>query len=129
MARNVASGLRFRGVKGPEVDQAVTEALDLFGIGHLRERSAKKISGGEAQRVSLARAFAIKPEILALDEPFSALDPPTREALVEDLKAVLNRSGTTALCVTHDRMEALQLSHRIAVMDKGRIVQIDSPKR
>lgn len=129
VARNVASGLRFRGMKGHDVDKAVTEALDLFGIGHLRERSAKKISGGEAQRVSLARAFAVKPSILALDEPFSALDPPTREALVEDLKAVLSRSGATALCVTHDRMEALQLSHRIAVMDKGQIVQIDVPEK
>jgi tungstate transport system ATP-binding protein len=129
VARNVASGLRFRGMKGPGVDKVITEALDLFGIGHLRDRSAKKISGGEAQRVSLARAFAIKPQILALDEPFSALDPPTRETLVEDLKAVLNSSGTTALCVTHDRMEALQLSHRITVMNKGRIVQIDSPEK
>ena len=129
VARNVASGLRFRGMRGPDVDKAVSEALDLFGIGHLRDRSAKKISGGEAQRVSLARALAIKPDILALDEPFSALDPPTREALVEDLKNVLDRSGTTALCVTHDRMEALQLSHRIAVMDRGRIVQIDSSEK
>ena len=129
VARNVAAGLRFRGMRRSEADKVVTDALDLFGIGHLRDRSANKISGGEAQRVSLARAFAIKPEILALDEPFSALDPPTREALVGDLKAVLNKSRTTALCVTHDRMEALQLSHRIAVMDKGRIVQIDSPEK
>jgi len=129
VARNVAAGLRFRGTSRSETDKAVREALDLFGVGHLRDRSAKKISGGEAQRVSLARAFAIEPEILALDEPFSALDPPTRETLVEDLKAVLARSRTTALCVTHDRIEALQLSHRIAVMDKGRIVQIDSPEK
>ncbi|MDR2019094.1 MAG: ABC transporter ATP-binding protein [Syntrophobacterales bacterium] len=126
--RNVVAGLRFRGVKGREADKAATDALDLFGIGHLKDRSAKKISGGEAQRVSLARAFAIRPDILALDEPFSALDPPTREALVEDLKAVLRQSGTTALCVTHDRTEALQLSRRIAVMNRGRIVQIDSPE-
>jgi tungstate transport system ATP-binding protein len=124
---NVAAGLRFRGTKGPEIETVVTENLKLFGVEHLAHRSARKVSGGEAQRVSLARAFAVKPEILALDEPFSSLDPPTREALMRDLESVLRRSGATAVLATHDRMEALQLSHRIAVMDKGRIVQLASP--
>jgi tungstate transport system ATP-binding protein len=124
---NVAAGLRFRGMKGPEIEAVVTENLKLFGIDHLSHRSARKVSGGEAQRVSLARAFAVKPEILALDESFSSLDPPTREALVRDLESVLKRSGATAVLATHDRMEALQLSRRIAVMDKGRIIQLASP--
>ncbi|MBA4419314.1 MAG: ABC transporter ATP-binding protein [Syntrophus sp. (in: bacteria)] len=125
---NVASGLRFRGFNKRETEKAVAESLNLFGVDHLRDRSARKVSGGEAQRVSLARAFALKPEILLLDEPFSSLDPPTRESLTRDLGHALNISNTTTIFATHDRMEALQLSHRIAVMDKGRIVQVGSPE-
>jgi len=125
---NVASGLRFRGFNKGEIEEVVAESLNLFGVDHLRDRSARKVSGGEAQRVSLARAFALKPEILLLDEPFSALDPPTRESLTRDLGRALNISNTTTVFATHDRMEALQLSHRIAVMDKGRILQVGSPE-
>jgi tungstate transport system ATP-binding protein len=125
---NVASGLRFRGLNKSEVEGAVAESLSLFGIDHLRDRSARKVSGGEAQRVSLARAFALKPEILLLDEPFSALDPPTRESLAGDLGHALAISNTTTIFATHDRIEALQLSHRIAVMDRGQIIQVASPE-
>ncbi len=125
--KNVASGLKFRGVARSEIERIVTENLERFGIEHLSGRSARTLSGGEAQRTSLARAFATKPEILLLDEPFSALDPPTRESLIEDLEQVLEKSKTTALFVTHDRMEALRLSHRIAVMSNGGIIQIDTP--
>ncbi len=124
---NVAAGLRFRGIRGREMETAVAEAMNLFGIDHLAGRAARKISGGEAQRVSLARAFATKPEVLLLDEPFSALDPPTRETLVTDLESVLRLSNITAVFATHDRTEALRLSHRIAVMHEGRILQIGSP--
>ncbi len=98
--------------------------MERFGIRHLADRSACKLSGGEAQRTSLARAFATRPEIIFLDEPFSALDPPTREGLMADLDSILKETKTTALMATHDQAEALRLSDRIAVMNEGRIVQI-----
>src|SRR4030043_2428837 len=83
---NVASGLKIRGMKKKEMEDRVIEQLDRFGINHLSHRSAKTLSGGEAQRTSLARAFALQPEIILLDEPFTSLDPPTRESLIEDLE-------------------------------------------
>lgn len=124
---NVASGLKIRGMKPDAIVSLVNTRLEQFGIEHLRDRSAKTLSGGEAQRTSLARAFAIEPQLLFLDEPFAALDPPTREALLEDLNRVLRISGTTAIMATHDQVEALRLSDRIAVMNEGRIVQIGPP--
>jgi tungstate transport system ATP-binding protein len=124
---NVASGLRIRGQGGAEFRRVVESQLERFGIAHLGDRSAKTLSGGEAQRTSLARAFAISPEILFLDEPFAALDPPTREAIVTDLEKVLAETKTTTIMATHDRNEALRLSDRIAVMEGGRIAQIDRP--
>jgi tungstate transport system ATP-binding protein len=105
----------------------VEENLALFGISNLASRSASKISGGEAQRTSLARAFATNPEMILLDEPFASLDPPTKEAIIEDLGRVMRARNTTAIMATHDRMDALRLSMRIAVMDGGRIVQIGTP--
>jgi tungstate transport system ATP-binding protein len=124
---NVVSGLKIRGAGGEEVRRIVGAQLDHFGIAHLRDRSAKTLSGGEAQRASLARAFAISPEILFLDEPFASLDPPTREAIVTDLEKVLAETKTTTIMATHDRNDALRLSDRIAVMEGGRIAQIDRP--
>jgi tungstate transport system ATP-binding protein len=124
---NVASGLKMRGMSRPKIRERVTGHLDRFGIGHLSRRSAKTLSGGEAQRTSLARAFAIQPEVLLLDEPFASLDPPTRESLIEDLERILRQTGTTAIFATHDRLEALRLSDRMAVMNGGRILQIGSP--
>jgi len=125
---NVASGLKIRGMGWEDVRRIATEQLDRFGIGHLSYRSARKISGGEAQRTSLARAFALQPEILFLDEPFASLDPPTRESLIEDLEGILRQTKTTTLFATHDRQEALRLSDRIAVMNNGKILQIGSPE-
>ena len=125
--QNIASGLKIRGLKRSEIDGVVTEQLERFGISHLRGRAARTLSGGEAQRASLARAFATRPEILFLDEPFASVDQPSSEALIEDLQAVLRKTGTTAILATHDRMEALRLSDRIAVMKDGRILQIGPP--
>jgi tungstate transport system ATP-binding protein len=124
---NVASGLRIRGIGKEEMHRQVTKNLDRFGIALLSERSARTLSGGEAQRTSLARAFAIKPEILFLDEPFASLDPPSRESLVEDLQRVLRETGTTTILATHDRLEALRLSDRMAVMSAGKILQLGPP--
>jgi tungstate transport system ATP-binding protein len=125
---NIASGLKIRGMKRAEIQGIVMEQLDRFGIEHLKNRSARTLSGGEAQRTSLARAFAIEPEILFLDEPFASLDPPTRESLIDDLENILRQTRTTTLFATHDRQEALRLSDRIAVMDGGKILQVGSPE-
>ena len=124
---NVAAGLRLRGTDAGEAKRIVAAKLEQFGISSLHDRSAKTLSGGEAQRTSLARAFAIGPQILFLDEPFAALDPPTRESLIEDLSRILRESGATAIMATHDQGEALRLSDRIAVMHEGRIAQIGPP--
>ncbi|MDO9559423.1 MAG: ABC transporter ATP-binding protein [Syntrophales bacterium] len=125
---NVATGLKIRGMRHDEMKQVVADYLERFGIGHLAGRSARKLSGGEAQRTSLARAFATKPEIVFLDEPFSSLDPPTRESLIEDLDRILRETGTTTIMATHDQMEALRLSDQIAVMNQGKIAQIGTPE-
>ena len=125
--KNVASGLKIRGMNKDEIRERVTRYLKCFNIEHLAQRSARKLSGGEAQRASLARAFAIEPEIIFLDEPFSALDPPTRNALTDDLDRILRETGITALMVTHDQSEALRMSDRIVVMNSGSIVQQGPP--
>ncbi|HVN72727.1 MAG TPA: ABC transporter ATP-binding protein [Desulfomonilia bacterium] len=124
---NVAAGLKIRGTNRAVIRPVVEEYLALFGIAHLSSRSARKISGGEAQRTSLARAFATDPEVIFLDEPFASLDPPTKESIIEDLGNAMRIKHTTAVMATHDRMDALRLSKRIAVMDGGRVVQIGPP--
>jgi molybdopterin-binding protein len=126
---NVALGLRFRGVRAAEIDRRVRAWLERFGIAHLATRPARSLSGGEAQRTSLARAFVLDPDVLFLDEPFGALDAPTREGLLLDLELALRDSGKTTVFVTHDRGEALMLGDRIAVVMDGRIVQTDVPDR
>ena len=124
---NVASGLKIRGMKRDEIEPIVGKALERFGIAHLRDRSARTLSGGEARRASIARAFATNPEVLLLDEPFSALDPIMRETLLEDLEKVLRETQITTVFVTHDRMEALRLATRLGVMNAGEILQTGSP--
>ncbi len=128
VASNVALGLRLRGARGPAADGRVAAWLQRLGIAHLSARAARTLSGGEAQRVSLARALVLAPEILYLDEPFSSLDPPTREELISDLERILREGRTTTVFVTHDRLEALRLGDRIAVLMGGRIAQIDRPE-
>ncbi|MFZ4856896.1 MAG: ABC transporter ATP-binding protein [Desulfuromonadaceae bacterium] len=124
---NVAAGLKIRRVPGQEIRTRVGACMERFRIAHLADRSARKLSGGEAQRTSLARAFATGPEVILLDEPFAALDPPTRQALTEDLEQVLRESGTAAIITTHDQTEALRLADRMAVMQNGTIVQAGTP--
>lgn len=121
--KNVATGLIFRGVSSREIKRQVEACLERFKITHLAERSARKLSGGEAQRTSLARAFATNPELILLDEPFAALDPPTRRALSDDLAQVLRESGTAAIMSTHDQLDALYFADRMVVLHKGSIVQ------
>ncbi|MSQ48226.1 MAG: ABC transporter ATP-binding protein [Deltaproteobacteria bacterium] len=124
VAENIASGLQLRGLAKALITEKVALWLDQLGINHLAHRQARTLSGGEAQRTSLARAFVLSPDLLLLDEPFSALDTPTREALLEIVHRVQQHTRVTTLFVTHDRLEALRLGNRVAVMDKGEIVQI-----
>jgi tungstate transport system ATP-binding protein len=125
---NVAAGLRFRGMSKAEIQKRAAEWLERLGIGHLRQRVARTLSGGEAQRVSLARALALRPEILFLDEPFSALDAPTRASLQADLQKVLAEAKVTTVLITHDLNEALMLGDRVAVMFDSNIRQIGTPE-
>jgi tungstate transport system ATP-binding protein len=125
--KNVASGLKIRGMKRNEIHERVMRYLKWFNIEHLANRSARKLSGGESQRTSLARAFAIEPEVIFLDEPFSALDPPTRHSITDDLEKIVKQTGITTVMVTHDQSEALRMSDRIVVMNNGKIVQTGTP--
>ncbi len=121
---NVALGLRFRRVSPSEIRKRVRFWLDQFGIEPLAKRRARQLSGGEAQRVSLARSFVLEPDLLLLDEPFSALDPPSRIKLLDDLSVLLAREHRTAIFVTHNLNEAARLSRRIAVIVKGTLRQV-----
>ena len=125
---NIATGLRFRRVPKAEIARRVDIWLDRMGIDHLRERASHQLSGGEAQRVSLARAFAIKPDILLLDEPFGALDAPTRSRLLDDFQSVITEKEMTVIFVTHDQDEALLMGDRVVVMINGQVRQISSPE-
>lgn len=127
VARNVATGLELRGVPRKERERRVAEWLERFGIADLARRSARSLSGGEAQRTSLARAFALGPEVLLLDEPFSALDAPTRSAITQDLLGVLRATRMTTVLVTHDRDEALEFGDRVGVLVRGELRQVGPP--
>lgn len=122
--QNVALGLRFRRIPKPETERCVDAWLERLAISHLGDRPASKVSGGEARRASLARAMVLDPEVLFLDEPFSALDAPTRQKQLREFQAVLAESGVTAVFATHDRGEALGLGDRVAVLMGGHLAQI-----
>jgi tungstate transport system ATP-binding protein len=125
--RNVALGLTLRRTPREEVRRRAAHWMDRLGIRELAGRQARTLSGGESQRTSLARAFAIGPDVLLLDEPFSALDPPTREDLLRVLQRILRETAVTTVFVTHDRAEALRLGDRVGVMLEGRLAQLDTP--
>jgi tungstate transport system ATP-binding protein len=124
---NVAAGLRIRRLGRREERRRVMAYLERFRLASLEGRPARSLSGGESRRVSIARALAIEPEVVFLDEPFANLDPPTRQAITEDLERTIRDTGAAAILVTHDQPEALRLSERVVVMQAGSIVQSDAP--
>lgn len=125
---NVALPLRFRGLTDKMVSAKVEAAMATFRCSHLRDRLAHRLSGGEAQRVCLARSFVTEPELLLLDEPFSALDPSTRNDLLAELKhAALDRQ-VTVLLVSHSLDEVLRFAQRAIVMEGGKVAQDASPE-
>jgi ABC-type nitrate/sulfonate/bicarbonate transport system ATPase subunit len=121
---NVETGLRFHGASREEARRLAAPWLKRLGIAELADAPAHHLSGGEAQRVSLARALAIAPRLLLLDEPFSPLDAPTRVELLEDLRSILAETETAAIFATHDVREAQALADRVAVLHEGQVRQL-----
>ncbi|MFJ4386849.1 ABC transporter ATP-binding protein [Pseudomonas sp. NPDC089408] len=121
--QNVAFGLRMQKVKADESQQRVREALELVELGTFAGRYPHQLSGGQCQRVALARSLVTRPRLLLLDEPLSALDARIRKHLREQIRAIQRELGLTTIFVTHDQEEALTLSDRIFLMNQGRIVQ------
>ncbi len=128
VAQNIGFGLEMLGKPRPETDARVGEMLRLVRMEELRNRRTSQISGGQQQRVALARALAPRPKVLLLDEPLSALDFKLRKDMQIELKRLQHETGITFIFVTHDQEEALTMSDRIAVMSKGRILQVGSPR-
>lgn len=127
VAGNVSYGLEIAGVGTAERAERVTDALRLVSLAGLERRKPSQLSGGQQQRVALARALINRPRVLLLDEPLSALDRKLRQSTQLELKNLQHTVGITFLFVTHDQEEALTMSDRIAVMDKGRILQLGTP--
>jgi spermidine/putrescine transport system ATP-binding protein len=128
VAGNIAFGLEMLGKPRTEIDETVTQMLRLVRMEELRNRKTSQISGGQQQRVALARALAPRPKVLLLDEPLSALDLKLRKEMQIELKRLQAETGITFIFVTHDQEEALTMSDRIAVMSKGKILQVGSPR-
>jgi len=127
VAENVAFGLRMRDVPRPEIARRVAAALAQVALTGLEDRKPGQLSGGQQQRVALARALVVEPRVLLCDEPLGALDRKLRQQMQFELKELQRRLGVTLVFVTHDQEEALAMSDRIAVMNRGRVEQIGTP--
>ena len=125
---NIAFGLDRRRTPVSEREARVDEIVDMLGLGHLLERYTQGLSGGERQRVALARALAVNPTVLLLDEPVSALDEETRDAVLADLKRVQGMTGTATLHVCHNTDEMQLVAERVAIMHAGSILQTGTPE-
>ena len=125
---NVAFGLKHRQVAAEEIRQRVGAALDLVQLPQIGDRMPNQLSGGQQQRIALARAIVVRPDVLLLDEPLSALDANLREDMRVELKRIQHSLGITTVFVTHDQSEALALSDRVVVMNRGRIEQVATPE-
>ena len=127
VAQNIAFGLEMRGLGRNEIEQTVQRMLELVKLPDVGGRRADQLSGGQQQRIALARALANKPKVLLLDESLSALDQKLRKDMQIELKRLQHETGITFIFVTHDQEEALTMSDRIAVMSRGRILQVGTP--
>ncbi|MBS1862567.1 MAG: ABC transporter ATP-binding protein [Actinobacteria bacterium] len=128
VAGNVAYGLRTKGAGREEIRERVRGILELVHLPDAGPRPVSELSGGQQQRVALARALVNEPEMLLLDEPLGALDLKLRKFLQDELRSIQRRLGTTFIYVTHDQEEALAMSHRIALMNAGEVVQVGGPR-
>ena len=126
---NIIFGLKLRKQPKPGIEAALDWIAELLGISHLLNRKPDTLSGGEQQKVALARALSIKPEVLLLDEPLSALDPETREGIQKELRQLHNHLKITTIHVTHDFEEAIALGDHIAVLGEGGIKQVGTPEQ
>ncbi len=126
---NISFGLMWKGRKQRDIEKAVDQAIELLGLHNLLEKRSWALSGGESQKIALARAIAIKPDLLLLDEPLSAVDSETKEDYERDLKELHNRLELTTIHVTQNFEEAVALGDRIAVMMDGQILQIGTPEQ
>ncbi len=128
VAENIGYPLKIRGAARSVIAERVSRALDMLDMAGLGSRMPAQLSGGQQQRVALGRALAVEPRVLLLDEPLSNLDAKLREQMRAELKRVQRRTGLPILYVTHDQIEALAMSDRIAVMEKGRVHQLAGPE-
>jgi thiamine transport system ATP-binding protein len=128
VAGNIAFGLKMQNIAHKEQAKLIAEVLALVGLSGYEAREIHALSGGQKQRIALARSLAPKPRLLMLDEPLASLDAGLRESLVQDLRGIIKKIGLTAIYVTHDQQEAYSIADRIAIMNQGRIEQIDSPE-
>lgn len=125
---NVAYGLRVKGVGKEECRERVQRMLRIVQMEHLQQRYINELSGGQCQRVALARALVNEPKVLLLDEPLAALDLKIRQHMLTEMKRIHTETGATFIYVTHDQDEAMILSDRVVLIDRGQIVQIDTPQ-
>ncbi len=125
---NVAFGLKREGLPKEEIKQRTGEMLDLVQLGAYAQRKPHQLSGGQQQRVALARSLAKRPKLLLLDEPLGALDKKLREQTQFELVNIIEKVGVTCVMVTHDQEEAMTMASRIAVMSKGRVLQVGTPE-
>lgn len=126
---NISYGLRAKGVGKAEVKRRVDAIAERLGITHLLDRRTRNLSGGEQQRIALARALILEPKALLLDEPFSSVDPNTKDLLMRELLRELGIRNLPVIYVTHDQVEATQVADKVAVINEGRIVQVDLPEK
>ncbi len=124
---NLAYGLKLRKQPKDVIDQSIKDILNLVSMPGVEKKFPSQLSGGQQQRIAIARSLLLKPSLLLLDEPFSALDAKIRQQMREELKKIQSDLGITVVFVTHDQEEAMALSHRIVVMNKGKIEQVGSP--
>ncbi|MEK2644928.1 ABC transporter ATP-binding protein [Bdellovibrio sp. BCCA] len=128
VGENIAYGLKIKNLSKDQIEAKVAEVLALVDMAEFRDRKPETLSGGQSQRVAVARALVNEPRVLLLDEPLSALDQKMREHMQKELRALQKKLGLTFICVTHDQEEALALSDRIGIMSHGLLEQVSSPR-